>query len=100
MHCSFLFIQLSNKKKNKNKKLQEIETNVLPMEPMKPNENDWRMEMKEKAASTSKKLSSPGDPGISKDCKKETEKYIYSVRSRKVTKKISDSKRTFCENYF
>ena len=38
------------------------------MEPMKPNEEGWRMEMKGKSAPTT------NEPKFTKDCKKNTEK--------------------------
>ena len=40
------------------------------MEPMKPNEEGWRMEMKDKSAPTT----GANEPKFTKDCKKNTEK--------------------------
>lgn len=45
-------------------------TNDLPIESIKPNENRWRMEIKDKSAPTP----GPSQPKIGKDLKKNTEK--------------------------
>ena len=75
MYFQILF-KLSNKKKGKSKKIHEkSETNIEPTETLQPNENGWRMEIKQNLSAVTKEESPVEDDlKIQKNIKKDKEK--------------------------